>query len=141
MKKVATNFLVEVNGVLLADATVSVADQLEVNLVSVAGRDDALLAVTAFLPSARKADRYVHSKNATVAAGDTVSIRLKALPDQKSTSIVLPQGVGDGSETNDGMTCSFCGKANAEVRKMVAGPKAFICDQCIELCHEIVHEA
>ena len=51
-----------------------------------------------------------------------------------------PQGVGDENRTNDGMTCSFCGKAQMEVRKMFAGPHVFICDKCVELCHEIMHE-
>jgi ATP-dependent Clp protease ATP-binding subunit ClpX len=36
--------------------------------------------------------------------------------------------------------CSFCGKNQNEVRKLVAGPTAYICDECIELCRSIVHE-
>jgi ATP-dependent Clp protease ATP-binding subunit ClpX len=36
--------------------------------------------------------------------------------------------------------CSFCGKAQYEVKKLVAGPAAFICDECIELCRNIVEE-
>ena len=35
--------------------------------------------------------------------------------------------------------CNFCGKRHDQVRKLVAGPGIFICDQCIELAHEIVH--
>ena len=136
----ATNFVVEVNRVLLADATVTLADQLEVNLVSVAGQEEAVLVVTAFLPGAPKPEKYIHSKKGTVAAGDTVTIRLAALADEKSTMIREPQGVGDENRANDGMTCSFCGKAQIEVRKMVAGPAVFICDKCAELCHEIMHE-
>ncbi|USO01516.1 MAG: ATP-dependent Clp protease ATP-binding subunit ClpX [Alphaproteobacteria bacterium] len=34
--------------------------------------------------------------------------------------------------------CSFCGKSQHEVRKLIAGPTVFICDECIELCHEII---
>jgi len=36
--------------------------------------------------------------------------------------------------------CSFCGKTQEEVRKLVAGPSAYICDECIELCRHIVEE-
>ncbi|MDZ4163649.1 MAG: ClpX C4-type zinc finger protein, partial [Smithellaceae bacterium] len=36
--------------------------------------------------------------------------------------------------------CSFCGKTQHEVRKLVAGPTAYICDECIELCKSIVEE-
>jgi len=35
-------------------------------------------------------------------------------------------------------TCSFCGKNQDEVEKLIAGPDVFICDECIELCNEIV---
>jgi len=45
------------------------------------------------------------------------------------------------SETGDNMlACSFCGKTQNEVRKLVAGPSAYICDECIELCRCIVEE-
>src|SRR5512147_2700374 len=36
--------------------------------------------------------------------------------------------------------CSFCGKSQDEVRKLIAGPTVFICDECIELCNDIVAE-
>jgi len=36
--------------------------------------------------------------------------------------------------------CSFCGKSQDEVEKLIAGPDVFICDECIELCNEIVHD-
>ena len=36
--------------------------------------------------------------------------------------------------------CSFCGKSQDQVRKLVAGPGVYICDECIELCMEIVEE-
>ena len=37
--------------------------------------------------------------------------------------------------------CSFCGKRQSEVRTLVAGPSVFICNECVDLCHTIVHEA
>ncbi|GAC1643104.1 MAG: hypothetical protein NVS9B11_12260 [Candidatus Dormibacteraceae bacterium] len=36
--------------------------------------------------------------------------------------------------------CSFCGKSDHEVRKLIAGPGVFICDQCVELASQILHE-
>ena len=36
--------------------------------------------------------------------------------------------------------CSFCGKTQDQVRKLVAGPGVYICDECIELCNEIIEE-
>ena len=36
--------------------------------------------------------------------------------------------------------CSFCGKSQHEVRKLIAGPSVFICDECVELCNEIIEE-
>ena len=36
--------------------------------------------------------------------------------------------------------CSFCGKSQHEVKKLIAGPTVFICDECIDLCNEIVRD-
>ena len=38
------------------------------------------------------------------------------------------------------LKCSFCGKSQDQVRKLVAGPGVYICDECIELCNEIIEE-
>ena len=38
------------------------------------------------------------------------------------------------------LTCSFCGKAQDEVKKLIAGPAVYICDECIELCKDIIAE-
>jgi ATP-dependent Clp protease ATP-binding subunit ClpX len=42
---------------------------------------------------------------------------------------------GDGTHN---LTCSFCGKSQREVKKLIAGPTVYICDECIELCNEII---
>ena len=34
--------------------------------------------------------------------------------------------------------CSFCGKSQHEVRKLIAGPSVFVCDECVELCNDII---
>lgn len=38
------------------------------------------------------------------------------------------------------LKCSFCGKSNTEVKKLIAGPTTYICNECIELCAEIIAE-
>jgi len=48
-----------------------------------------------------------------------------------------------GSQSNGGdstLYCSFCGKSQHDVKKLIAGPTVFICDECIELCNEIIVE-
>ncbi|MBI1920554.1 MAG: ATP-dependent Clp protease ATP-binding subunit ClpX [Geobacter sp.] len=40
----------------------------------------------------------------------------------------------------DSLTCSFCGKSQDEVKKLIAGPTVYICDECIELCNDIIAE-
>jgi ATP-dependent Clp protease ATP-binding subunit ClpX len=45
---------------------------------------------------------------------------------------------GEGS--SDILKCSFCGKSQKQVRKLIAGPGVYICDECIELCNEIIEE-
>ncbi|MGN8158276.1 ATP-dependent Clp protease ATP-binding subunit ClpX [Salinisphaera sp. RV14] len=47
-----------------------------------------------------------------------------------------------GAKENSGRTlhCSFCGKSEHEVRKLIAGPSVFICDECVDLCNDIMRE-
>ena len=44
---------------------------------------------------------------------------------------------GDSKNT---LYCSFCGKSQHEVKKLIAGPTVFICDECVELCMDIIRE-
>lgn len=43
-----------------------------------------------------------------------------------------------GGKGNRGLHCSFCGKSQHEVRKLIAGPSVFVCDECVELCNDII---
>ena len=47
-----------------------------------------------------------------------------------------------GGKSDEGklLYCSFCGKSQHEVRKLIAGPSVFICDECVELCNDIIRE-
>jgi len=45
-----------------------------------------------------------------------------------------------GSDVKNTLYCSFCGKSQHEVRKLIAGPTVFICDECVELCTDIIRE-
>src|SRR6516225_9905342 len=46
----------------------------------------------------------------------------------------------NGGETKTTLHCTFCGKSQHEVRKLIAGPTVFICDECVELCMDIIRE-
>jgi hypothetical protein len=45
-----------------------------------------------------------------------------------------------GSDSKNSLYCSFCGKSQHQVRKLIAGPTVFICDECVELCMDIIGE-
>ena len=51
-------------------------------------------------------------------------------------------GVNVSSKAQSGkdLRCSFCGKSQREVRKLIAGPSVYICDECVELCNDIITE-
>ena len=45
--------------------------------------------------------------------------------------------IGEGGDL---LKCSFCGKSQKQVKKLIAGPGVYICDECIDLCNEIIEE-
>jgi ATP-dependent Clp protease ATP-binding subunit ClpX len=47
---------------------------------------------------------------------------------------------GKGEDSGKLLYCSFCGKSQHEVRKLIAGPSVFICDECVDLCNDIIRE-
>jgi ATP-dependent Clp protease ATP-binding subunit ClpX len=47
---------------------------------------------------------------------------------------------GSGEDSGKLLYCSFCGKSQHEVRKLIAGPSVFICDECVDLCNDIIRE-
>ena len=46
----------------------------------------------------------------------------------------------DNNNDDKLLYCSFCGKSQHEVKKLIAGPSVFICDECVELCNDIIRE-
>jgi hypothetical protein len=60
--------------------------------------------------------------------------------------VVVPTPVSPGqamARTREGegsLNCSFCGKSQNDVRKLIVGPEVYICDECIDLCHELIAE-
>src|SRR5215207_9626349 len=67
-------------------------------------------------------------------------------PKQVGTCPPAPHGATMTEDTrgrhDDGklLYCSFCGKSQHEVRKLIAGPSVFVCDECVELCNDIIRE-
>ena len=45
-----------------------------------------------------------------------------------------------GTSSEKTLYCSFCGKSQHEVKKLIAGPSVFVCDECIDLCNEIIRD-
>ncbi len=66
-------------------------------------------------------------------ACSTLSSRRRQ-PEEDSTTMAK---FGDGGEL---LKCSFCGKSQKQVKKLIAGPGVYICDECIDLCNEIIEE-
>ena len=44
------------------------------------------------------------------------------------------------SSSKDDLSCSFCGKGQKEVKKLIAGPNTYICNECVDLCCEIIED-
>jgi ATP-dependent Clp protease ATP-binding subunit ClpX len=53
---------------------------------------------------------------------------------------VFVNGREKGSSSEKTLYCSFCGKSQHEVKKLIAGPSVFICDECIDLCNDIIRD-
>ena len=62
----------------------------------------------------------------------TLSTKIKSVTDRLSWSR------GRGKALRPVLYCSFCGKANDQVHKLIAGPAVFICDGCVGLCNKII---
>jgi len=52
----------------------------------------------------------------------------------------MSDDINKSKDDNKLLYCSFCGKSQNEVRKLIAGPSVFICDECVDLCNDIIHE-
>jgi len=61
-------------------------------------------------------------------------------PFTRERSIPEPEPQAAPSPTEPPVVCSFCGKTQDEVRKLIAGPSVYICDECIDLCNDIIAE-
>src|SRR3954449_5280125 len=57
--------------------------------------------------------------------------------DGRKTGVAPVARIGDGGDL---LKCSFCGKSQKQVKKLIAGPGVYICDECIDLCNEIIEE-
>jgi hypothetical protein len=52
----------------------------------------------------------------------------------------MSQGEGGDAEQDKRLYCSFCDKSQDQIRKLVAGPKALICDECVDVCVDIISD-
>jgi hypothetical protein len=65
-----------------------------------------------------------------------LSAKVEAAQSRTPGGALVPAGIV--SEPTNTLYCSFCGKSQREVRKLIAGPTVFICDECVALCNDIV---
>ena len=65
---------------------------------------------------------------------------LGALRPSASASTLYGETMARPTDSNEQLLCSFCGKSQRQVKKLIAGPGVYICDECIDLCNEIIDE-
>ena len=71
--------------------------------------------------------------------GGRLSFEARKQPAGRSeTEGVIP--LARPTDSNEQLLCSFCGKSQRQVKKLIAGPGVYICDECIDLCNEIIDE-
>jgi hypothetical protein len=73
--------------------------------------------------------------SAKIEAGEPPANAKPPASDERSLSIAASRAAPPPPKT---LYCSFCGKSQHEVRKLIAGPTVFICDECVALCTDIV---
>jgi ATP-dependent Clp protease ATP-binding subunit ClpX len=72
---------------------------------------------------------------------DTIfSIRRTKEQAQRGIALMTDKTKDSGEDGGKLLYCSFCGKSQHEVRKLIAGPSVFICDECVDLCNDIIRE-
>ena len=70
----------------------------------------------------------------------------KLVKDKEDEKLEIPSFLRNQEEDHDKKEksstsyCSFCGKSQHEVKKLIAGPTVFICDECVDLCVDIIKE-
>ena len=133
-------FEILLNGKTLCEAGVSEEDQLEAALVKLLESDQPILNVTVFEPSNKNAENFLTWKTEVLNVGDEVTIKLSSGEKESKSYVNASEKESSESEVESTMFCSFCSKGNFEVQKFIAGNNAYICDECIELCHDIVED-
>src|ERR1700712_5985034 len=78
---------------------------------------------------------FDHSSSTTARWTNTTTTHRPELARSRSRGLMAR--IGDGGDL---LKCSFCGKSQKQVRKLIAGPGVYICDECIDLCNEIIEE-
>lgn len=113
--------LEEIKGLLLSNST-RIAEMVVTRSIRDAAREAALLSGE---DTAEQADR-----------GESTSDALHRTEYGRGKSASAKVSVDSGEM----LYCSFCGKSQNEVKKLIAGPSVFICDECIVLCMDVIRE-
>ena len=88
------------------------------------------------ITSRRRSDarRSAHARVITTKRREHWSTALERFPSTRRSRVAR------ASDGNEQLLCSFCGKSQRQVKKLIAGPGVYICDECIDLCNEIIDE-
>ena len=129
-----------INGETFCKAVVSDEDQLEAVLVKLLGDTIPILTITAFVPSNISLSKFITLNSEIVEVGDEVLIRITEKEDDVEPHIERSNEQEIKDHEGCQMRCSFCQKCEHEVEQIIAGENVFICNECVELCSEIVNE-
>jgi hypothetical protein len=131
--------VVKVNDELLYEANITEEDQFEIAFAKLLGDSAAVLNVTGFVPSSLEDKKYFNWESQRIYSNDEITIHLQQKQGNHETSFVSHEEEED-EEAESSMVCSFCGKGDLEVKKMIAGENAFICNECVDLCQDIISD-
>jgi ClpX C4-type zinc finger len=76
-----------------------------------------------------------------IQVGDTIEVRISALYQEADPRPPTPRQQGTVTEGRRGLHCSFCWKGEHQVKTLLAAPSASICNDCVQLCRDILQES
>ena len=129
---------ISVNGEKLCEIGVNEEDQLEVALAKLVGDDGGVLNITALLPCSPQRKKSLEWETYYLQVGDEITVKTREATARQATYLDDYREPDEEDESESTIFCSFCGKGNLEVEKIVAGNDAFICEECIQLCTDIL---
>ncbi|MCX4024694.1 hypothetical protein H0A36_09670 [Endozoicomonas sp. SM1973] len=133
-------FEVYINDKLYSEADVAFGDQLETAVFKLVGDEGIGMVMTAFLPTSLESKKYLNWEYEYLDVGDEIRIKLTKAEAAETTQITDHTEPENEEKAESSLFCSFCGKGDLEVRKVICGEEGNICDECIELCYSVIED-